>query len=283
MSASSAKIPTLTDNKDEKHECKLIKKFIISPDTRKFRFGLPSPQHVLGLPPGQHIYLIAQVNDSPVIRPYSPVSDDDDLGYFDVIIKVYKKGIHPKFPDGGKLSQHLESMNIGDAITMKGPVGYMLYKGLGEFHLKKALTSPGYEIVKKYNKLGMIAGGTGITPMLQIATYILKNPNDHTTISLLFSNHTEDDVLCKDEIDNLVKQYPGRFKAWYTLTHPDKKPSAAWKYSNGRVTAETIKEHMPAPAPGQTYIILCGPPGFLKEACHPALDTLGYDKEDRYG
>jgi ferredoxin-NADP reductase len=33
--------------------------------------------------------------------------------------------------------------------------------------------------------LGMIAGGTGITPMLQIIDAILSNPNDYTQVYCL--------------------------------------------------------------------------------------------------
>ena len=37
---------------------------------------------------GQHIYLTARVDGSLVIRPYTPVSSDDDKGYVDLVIKV---------------------------------------------------------------------------------------------------------------------------------------------------------------------------------------------------
>jgi len=37
-------------------------------------------------------------------------------------------------------------------------------------------------------KLGMIAGGTGITPMLQLIRVIFKDKNDKLEISLLFAN-----------------------------------------------------------------------------------------------
>ena len=36
-----------------KYALKLIDKLEVSHDTRRFRFELPSPQHVLGLPTGQ--------------------------------------------------------------------------------------------------------------------------------------------------------------------------------------------------------------------------------------
>ncbi len=34
-------------------------------------------------------------------------------------VQVYFKDVHPKFPDGGKMSQHLESLGLGDIITIK--------------------------------------------------------------------------------------------------------------------------------------------------------------------
>ncbi|KAL0625473.1 NADH-cytochrome b5 reductase 3 [Plecturocebus cupreus] len=65
---------------------------IISHDTRRFRFALPSPQHILGLPVGQHIYLSARIDGNLVIRPYTPVSSDDDKGFVDLVIKVKPVG-----------------------------------------------------------------------------------------------------------------------------------------------------------------------------------------------
>ena len=41
---------------------------------------------------------------------------------------------------------------------------------------------------KEVKKLGLIAGGTGITPMLQLARQIMKDPEDNTEVSLLFAN-----------------------------------------------------------------------------------------------
>lgn len=73
-----------------KYSLPLIQKDIISHDTRKFRFGLPTPNHVLGLPIGQHVHLTARIEEEVVIRSYTPVSSDDDQGYVDLVIKVNK-------------------------------------------------------------------------------------------------------------------------------------------------------------------------------------------------
>jgi hypothetical protein len=44
------------------------------------------------------MYLSARINGHLVIRPYTPVTSDDEIGYFDLVIKVMK------FPGGGGLS-----------------------------------------------------------------------------------------------------------------------------------------------------------------------------------
>ena len=46
--------------------------------------------------------------------------------------QVYFKDVHPKFPEGGKMSQYLESLKLNDAIDFRGPSGLLVYKGKGE-------------------------------------------------------------------------------------------------------------------------------------------------------
>ena len=84
-----------------KYPFELVFKEELTHDTRLFRFALPSPDHRLGLPVGQHIYLSAKINGELVVRPYTPTSSDRDKGFFDLVIKVYKANVHPKFPQGG--------------------------------------------------------------------------------------------------------------------------------------------------------------------------------------
>lgn len=56
----------------------------------------------------------------------------------------------------------------------------------------------------------------GITPMLQIIKAILKDPEDTTTVSLLFANQTEDDILLRSELEWLNKNHKN-FSLWYTV------------------------------------------------------------------
>lgn len=269
------KNPVLLVDPIVKYPVPLIKKDIISHDTRRFRFGLPTPEHVLGLPTGQHIHLTAKIGNESVIRSYTPVSSDDDHGYVDLVIKVYFKNVHPKFPEGGKMSQHLEQMKIGDTIDIRGPSGRLIYKGHGKFSIKLLRKDPPVDYDVK--KVVMLAGGSGITPMLQLITAITKDTTDETQVSLLFANQTEKDILLKDELDEVAKNHPDKVKLWYTVdTSGDN-----WPYSTGHINADMIKDHMFPPSP-DTIVLMCGPPPMINFACNPNLDKLGYDSKLRF-
>ena len=53
-------------------------------------------------------------------------------GKFEMLIKVYFKNTHPKFPEGGKMSQYLNDVALGDYITVRGPFGKLTYLGDGK-------------------------------------------------------------------------------------------------------------------------------------------------------
>lgn len=271
----SKKKPITLENPTLKYPLKLIDKEEISHDTRRFRFALPSSQHILGLPVGQHIYATAQINGLLVVRPYTPVSSDDDEGYMDLVIKVYFKNVHPKFPDGGKMSQYMESLSIGDYLDIRGPSGLLIYEGQGVFKIHPDKKSPPETVTAK--KVAMIAGGTGITPMLQILRHTIKNSDDRTEMFLLFANQTEKDILLRPELETIAEDNPDRFKLWYTLD----RPTEGWKYSSGFINDQMIKDHLPAPA-DDVLVLMCGPPPMINFACLPNLDKLGYKPEMRF-
>ena len=71
------------------YEVKLEIREKINHDTILLRFALPTLNHILGLPVGQHIQVVAKIGESNVIRNYTPVSlDYEYVGYMDLIIKV---------------------------------------------------------------------------------------------------------------------------------------------------------------------------------------------------
>ncbi len=69
-------------------------------------------------------------------------------------VKVYFKDSNPYFPLGGKMTQHLNDLQIGDTLSMKGPKGSLTYLRQGEIQIAKREESRS----RKLNKIGMIAG-----------------------------------------------------------------------------------------------------------------------------
>ncbi|KAE8613086.1 hypothetical protein XENTR_v10007560 [Xenopus tropicalis] len=269
-------LPAITlENPDIKYALRLIDKEEISHDTRRFRFALPSPEHILGLPIGQHIYLSARVDGNLVVRPYTPVSSDDNRGYVDLVVKIYFKNIHPKFPEGGKMSQYLDSLRIDETIDFRGPSGLLTYSGRGTFQIRPDKKSP--PVTKKAKHLGMIAGGTGITPMLQLIRAVMKDKEDKTICYLLFANQTERDILLRSELEEIRVSHPSRFKLWYTL---DRAPED-WDYSQGFVNEDMISSFMPPPG-DEVLILMCGPPPMIQYAINPSLDKLSYPQDRRF-
>ncbi|GMJ07476.1 hypothetical protein like AT5G20080 [Hibiscus trionum] len=208
----------------------------VSHNTHLFRFSF-DPNEKLGLdvasciltraPSGQN----AEGKTKYVIRPYTPISDPDAKGYFDLLIKVYPEG---------KMSQHFASLKPGDVVEVKGPIEKLRY-------------SPN---MKKH--IGMIAGGSGITPMLQVIEAILKNPDDNTQVSLLYANVSPDDILLKQKLDILAASHPN-LKVFYTVDNPTK----TWKGGAGYISEDMVTKGLPGPAE-DTLILVCGPPGMME-------------------
>ncbi|EFA75848.1 NADH-cytochrome b5 reductase [Heterostelium album PN500] len=221
----------------------LKEKFIVNHNTRIFRFGLPHPSDRLGLPIGQHISVRATVNGKEAYRPYTPISSDEDLGHFDLLIKVYDKGV---------MSGYIDKMFIGDLLEVRGPKGLFNYEP------------------NMFKNIGMLAGGTGITPMYQVIKAILRNPADKTNISLVFGNIAEEDILLRKELDELAAAHPEQFKLFYVLNTPPK----GWSQGSGFITQEIIQTHLPAPA-DDTKVVLCGPP-VMNKAMTGHLTQLNY-------
>ncbi|KAK5109360.1 NADH-cytochrome b5 reductase [Meristemomyces frigidus] len=237
----------------------------VSSTTKRFRFKLDAEDAVSGLPVASALITKYKPEgaEKPVIRPYTPISDEDAKGYLDFVIK--------KYPNG-PMSEHLHEMKPGEKLDFKGPI-------------------PKYPwTANKHDHIALIAGGTGITPMWQVARAIFKNPEDKTKVTLIFGNQKEEDILLRKEWEDLEKRYPQRFRAFYVLEHPPEN----WQSGKGYITKDLLKTVLPGPKDGNVKVFVCGPPGMYKAIAgakkSPSeqgdltgqLAELGYDKEQVY-
>lgn len=252
---------------DDQFPLKVSKKEKLNHDTYLFELEYPNAEWISGLWVGGHFVFHATIDGKLVSRKYTPVSPINLKGRAEFVIKIYRP--HPDFPEGGKFTQHLENnVNVGDSIICEGPIGKIKYFGDGKFNLLKK------ELPRK-TKIGLLAGGSGITPMFSIAQ-AASLAKEGFQVRLLFSNKTKHDILIKDYIEELEK-INQNFKAFHTLTRHEES-HGEWSGFTGRVTLEMIrKSGFPEPAE-DTIICICGPTAF-KNDLTAMLTEAGYDKE----
>lgn len=250
----------------------LIEREDLSHDARRYRFGLPlsgdGRAQQLGLPVGQHVYIKGMVDGKPVMRAYTPLGHG--LGYVDFVVKTYFPS-EPQFPKGGVLTMHMEKLKVGeDSLQFKGPLGeYTFDCDTAAKQGERTFSIDGKEKAA-FKSIGLIAGGSGITPCLQVANALLAADLD-VNVHLLSANKTPADVLCRPELDEIAKDR--RVHLWYTVSKAG--ADDEWPFSTGRIDAEMLRAHMPPPAE-DTFIFMCGPPGMIDLACKPNLRELGH-------
>jgi len=199
-----------------------------------------------------------------VIRPYTPISTNAQVGCFDLLVKNY--GEH------GKLSRHLHEIEPGDRVEFKHiPVNVKIQAPFSQ------------------NRIGMLVGGTGITPMIQALHAILGDTTHNTPrVSMLYGSRVSDDILARELLETWAQDYPEKFSLVHVLSHEDS--DSDWPGLRGHIDAELIREHMPSPTEENILIVVCGPPPMYDALCGPREDAqvggilkdLGYRSDQVY-
>eukprot|EP00931_Biecheleriopsis_adriatica_P009345 TRINITY_DN110418_c0_g1_i1.p1 TRINITY_DN110418_c0_g1~~TRINITY_DN110418_c0_g1_i1.p1 ORF type:complete len:271 (-),score=40.94 TRINITY_DN110418_c0_g1_i1:46-858(-) len=243
---------------------KLAARSPVARATHRFTFSLESADAVLGLPVGHHLE-VRMPDGSGVGRAYTPVTGDSTLGSFDLVVKVYPNGL---------VGNYLDSLKVGDAAEMAGPFGELTYKGKGVFEIKDVFTETSRSV--SCSKVGMVAGGTGITPMYQIAQYSAGHDEEALEMSLLFANCSPEDVMLREDLDALTSC--SRFKVTYSV---DEASAASWSGATGRVSKEILSQAFDLSGSNKPDLILiCGPSGFHGAVKKLLTEELGFPKDD---
>ena len=212
-------------------------------DTKTFCFALPDDA-TLDMLPGDHLYVHATINGKAVKRPYTPSSMPGTTGYFDLTVKRY---------EAGAISRYLHDREIGDTVLMSGP------------------NPGGHWVDGMAKKVGFVAGGTGITPMISIIRWILAKSLG-VELFLVFANKTEADIIFRDEWEGDVREHAS-FHCYHVL----EQPPAGWSQGTGRITEDILHRYLPPPGP-DTVIFLCGPPP-MADPLEATLKGLGYSEQ----
>lgn len=210
----------------------------LTPDTKQFVCELPHKNADMGMTVSSCIMIKSDTldkNGKVVARPYTPTSTNDHKGEFELVVKVYPTG---------NVSKYLGGLKVGDSIEVKGPFAKLPYKA----NMKK--------------KIGMIAGGSGITPCMQVLQEVLNNVWDKTEVHLLFANNTPEDIIMKPLLDFLAEAHPNFKVTYFVARNPTDAPLDK-NMRMGYVTADAIHALLPRPSDDH-LIYVCGPPPMME-------------------
>lgn len=204
----------------------------VTHDTKRVVFDLPSADHEMGMKVASCLLAKAKVDGKVVVRPYTPVNTNEEKGVLELVVKGYPTG---------KLSKHIVDLQVGDTLDMKGPLLKFAYKP------------------NQYKTVAFLVGGSGLTPALQVAKEICRNPADKTNVVLVFANKTEADIMLRDELDALAYMYP-QFSVHYVLDSPP--ADGSWTGKTGYINKELVQELLPQPSK-DVFVGVCGPPPMM--------------------
>ncbi len=157
----------------------------------------PTNGKVLPFKPGQYVTVSKLINGESVTRCYSictsPSSNELSVG----VKKVQR----------GQLSNYLnESLKAGDELTVTGP--------FGDFIFDPAVDQSSKPLV-------LIAGGSGITPVLSIAKTALESSPERR-VNLIYANRSIQDAMFLTTLNDLKSRYADRFDIVHVLEKPHK-------------------------------------------------------------
>src|SRR3990167_5451798 len=199
----------------------------ISPDSYMLLLGYDK-EKVLGVPVGRHMRIRFPENHAEA-RTFTPLNNLEIPGSCELLFKVYRPT--PEFPNGGRMSQYLETLKPGDILTVSGPRGKHEYLGNGEFLFHRLGKS------MRFSRVSFVSGGTGLTPLYSILMNLKHT--DPTKFTLLYANKTEADILHRDKLEDWKKSLKtDTFRVAYTVEYP----SPSWKGYLGRVNKTMLQE-----------------------------------------
>jgi len=198
--------------------------------------------------PGQHLTLRRIAGDDEDRRTYSICSTPTELAEHG-LLRIGVKRV----PAGSFSGWLTETLSVGELVEVMTPAGH--------FGLEP---DPG-----RARKVGLIAAGSGITPVLSIAASILA-AEPASEVVLLFGNRTSADVMFLEPLADLKNRYPSRF----TLLHVLSAEPQLSELLSGRIDAAKIATLRAGPGAGVSDWFLCGPFG-LVTAARDALLAAG--------
>jgi NAD(P)H-flavin reductase len=200
---------------------------MLSPTTARLRGTLPQSS-AFTFHPGQYVNI--HVPGSDASRSYSMASDPKSPIELEFHIRLLADGRMSNFMRRGDI--------VGSSVEIAGPKGV--------FYLRD-----------NHEPMVMIAGGTGLAPMVSMLHAVAGSDRAGRPIVLCFGVNQPDDLYGLGQLEGFTKLLPS-LDIRVAMVEPD----AAWIWHKGFVTDLVT----PADITDRTQIYLCGPPPMITAA-----------------
>ena len=211
-----------------------------------------------------------------VVRPYTPVSTNRLRGRFVLLVRAYPRG---------RLSKRLGELRIGESVEFShGPKNVKIQAPFG-----------------RPRALAMLAGGTGVAPMVQALHAVLgeatggaggaRGAAPPCEVTVLYGSRHRGDILLRRQLDAWARAFDR-----LTLVHvlSDEPARSRWRGARGMIDRDLIAAHCAPPIDARTgapaadvKVFVCGPPPMYAALCGPrddpevsgVLAEMGYTSE----
>jgi ferredoxin-NADP reductase/DMSO/TMAO reductase YedYZ heme-binding membrane subunit len=217
-----------------------------TPDVRTFRLMRPDGQPLpFEHAPGQYLNLALTIDGKRVNRSYTIASSPTRGHACEITVKR---------SDGGHGSVHLhESIAVGSMLTVSAPAGRFVFTG------------------SEADRVVLIAGGVGITPLMAIIRYLTDRcwPGQ---IYLVYAARRRADLIFAEELAYLQRRFANLHVSQTLSREPREAEGSGWTGGRGQITTELLAAFIPELARGPVY--LCGPDAMMT-AMRALLRGLG--------
>ena len=200
--------------------------------------------------PGQFLSVDVVIDGERLRRAYSLAS---------VCLPNVPRHITVKRIQDGRVSNHLnDTIQVGDQLAVLGPSGNFTVepRSVNERHLV------------------MVAGGSGITPIMSILETVLR-VEAGSRVTLIYGNRGWDGVIFRDRLEALCREFGDRLVVDHVLEHPPE----WWTGERGLLGSEVLESRLQALGvidDGMLRYFVCGPTPMMEQT-HDALQRRGVE------
>ncbi|KPI83014.1 NADH-dependent fumarate reductase-like protein [Leptomonas seymouri] len=225
--------------------------------SRVLRFSLPGAAQTSGLAVGEFIGIRGDWDGQQLIGYYSPINMPGDRGR----ISILARG------DKGNVKEWISSMRPGDSVEMKA---------CGGLHIDLRPQQKQMLYRKKVvRKFALIAGGSGVAPMLQIIKAALSRPyvDNIEAIRLIYAAEDVYELTYRELLARYHKENPDKFSVSFVLNNPPE----GWTGGVEYVDRSSLQRLLPPPSK-DLLVAICGPPVMQRSVVADLL-ALGYSSK----